>query len=75
MDGGFVFRAGTAEAVGGFGQGTSFTVFDGPIEGLPGSDAAPPGLARQLAAALSIHGDHDAIGRWLGSQLAHARFE
>jgi hypothetical protein len=74
MDGGFVFPAGTAGPVGSFGQGTWFTAFDAPLDGIPGSRAAPSGLARQLASALAIHGDRDAIDRWLGSQLAHAHF-
>ncbi len=73
-DGGFVFDAGTAHAVGRFGQGTWFEAYDAPIKGLPGSHAARPGLAAQLADALAVHGDRDAVTRWFSSELAMAQF-
>jgi hypothetical protein len=75
-DCGFVFRGGTANPVGGFEQGTWFTAFDGPVVRFPDSCAAPPGLARQLSAALAIYGeDRGAIQRWLRSELGRAQFK
>jgi hypothetical protein len=74
-DGGFVFDAGTTHAVGIFGQGTWFEPLDAPVKSLPGSHAAPANLAAQLNGARAVHGDREAVSRWLRSELAMAQFE